>query len=623
MKKAQITTFIIIGVILLIAVALFFFIRGELLKDIEPERVVPIEFMDINDYVEDCLKITSRDAIYLLGLQGGYIYLPDAIARQRDAHVEFVKNSDLKVPLWYYFGSYRYPLISDMERDINRYIIENMPLCINNFESFENKYVVDDYEIQPSTVISETDVLINLKYPLIVKNIANNQIADIDTFTSRHDVKLKRAYDLANEILFTNQHDQFLEHVAIDLMVVDPKIPFSGLEFTCNRKLWKTKDIVTRTKELFEYNIPLIRIKQTNYIPFSEDQEYEQLHMLWDLSTNNLYKDFRATFNYNSEWDLFMSGRPTDGQYLVGSIDETSFLRNLCINFYHFTYDLRFPIVVRLFDEHSFSGNGFEFLFSLPLYIDHNAPIRDNFGFTYTHFTELDEDFCSSTLPEKYTFKAYDKMYDMEIEDVEFNFDCFNKRCSLGNTTFDGFSFKTEAYLPDSCTGGFIVAEHPDFETVRKLIYLNDLQPNIEVTMREMKTLNLKITRHKSTNLFGPLEINDPYEILLVYTDKSNNETTYLSYPSEDNTIKLPYELSSIDLELLLVDNSNYILGGYYYNWTYSLSDIADANTLLLKVYEHNPAPISEEQSYELYEFVLTNSSQFDILKPRLVFENE
>ena len=627
MKKAQITTFISIAVILLIAVALFFFIKGELSKDIEPERVIPIEFMDVSDYVEDCLRLVSRNAIDILGLQGGYIYLPDFISRVNGAHIDLIPGSHLKVPLWYNLGNYRLPLVPDMERDINNYIIENLPSCINNFEAFETKYEIDDYLIQPSTFITQRDVLINLKYPLIIRNIGSGQVLEWDEFSARHDVKLRRAYQLAYDILLSNEIDTFLENMAIELMVIDPEIPFSGMEFSCTRKTWRTSDLVNRVKGLFEYNLPSIRIKQTNYIPFREDEQYESLHMLWDLATNEDYKDFSATINFNPDNDFYMFGRPSDGEYLRSSRGEISFLNMFCINNYHFTYDLRFPLLFRLYDPLSFSGSGFEFYFSLPVYIDHNTPLREDFGFTFSRFVEEDEEFCSFKLPQVHTFKAFDMRDGFEIEDVQFYFDCISKRCPLGNTTFDGFNFLLEARLPEYCSGGFVVAKHPDYETASELIYYDNLPNPISVTMREMKTLNLDVKRHRSDNLFLPFSITENYDVLISFTDAFNNQTTYMSYPirgsEEENTIRLPYDTSSIHFELLLVDESNYLLGGFDYVFNYTRSQIADANTLKLKVYEQIPHPIDDEQSLQVYNFVKNETKNLEILLPQLVFEND
>ena len=620
MKKAQITTIISIGVILIIAVAVFLFIRGYLLTDIEPERVVPIEMIDIDDFIHDCLDQVSREAIEILGLQGGYIYIPDHISRVDGAYIELVENGDIKIPLWYHLGNYRMPFISDMERDINRFIIENLPLCLNDFEYFEHKYEVIDYEIQPSTYISETDVYINVKYPLEITNLANNQQAKIDTFNSRQDVKLREAYNLARDILITNEGLGFLEQVAIDLMVIDPEIPFSGIEFTCSRKRWSLNSLRERAKGLFTHNLPLIRIQQTDYMPFAEDENYESLHLFWNLSTDREYKNFNTVIRFNPIWDFYLTASPNDGNNLISSVGDMSFIGNICINNYHYIYDVRFPLKFKLFDSSSFSNEGFEFLFGLPVYIEHNDKLRDNFGYLQTLYAEEDEEFCSFRLPEVKTFRAYDKRTGLAIENVEFNFDCILRRCNLGNTTFTGDMYEVEASLPEFCNGGFLKATHPDYEETSKLIYYDDLPNLVQIYMREMKTLELDITKHRTNNLFIPMSIPDDQHVLITYTDKSINKTDYLVYPSNQNIIRLPYEASSIEFELLLVDNSDLTLGGYYNVFNYTREDIADANTLRLKVYEKRPAPIDLEESTELYSYILNETRKETTLQPELVF---
>ncbi|MFT4304625.1 MAG: hypothetical protein ACMXX8_00905 [Candidatus Woesearchaeota archaeon] len=623
MKKAQITAFMIMGLILVLSIAIFFFIKNVILTDIEPDDVVPAEIKDIQDFVLDCLNTVSRDAIEIIGLQGGYIYLPDQILRNNDAYVDFVQGSDLKVPLWYYLGNYRLPFFPEMENDINSYIIQNLPNCINNFEVFEHKYIVDDYEIQPSTFITENDIFINLLYPLEITTISDNQQDKIDLFEARHDVRLKEAYDLAYDILRSNEADGFLEHRVIDLMVIDPEIPFSGLEFSCRRKTWNANDLIERMKGLFSFNLPSIRIHQTNYIPFRDYENYESLHFLWNLSTNNEYKNFFATVDYDPDWGMYMNARPRDGETLRSSTGEISFLNLFCLNNYHFTYDLRFPVRFRLYDPNSFSGQGFEFLFSLPVYIESNAPLRYDFGLMQDRFVEYDEDFCSFRQDETYIFRAYDNRYGLAIDDVDFYFDCITKRCYLGKTSFDGFGFDLEASLPEYCTGGFLVAEHPNYEEKSRLIYYEDLNSPVTLNMREMKTLNLEIFRRVSSDPFFEFSILNDYEVLISMTDSYNNKTTYLSYPLGNDTIRLPYEDSSIHLELFLVDDTNFILGGYNAIWNYSRQDMVDANTLILNVYEQYPSPINQNQSMQVYNFILNETKNLDMLEPKLVFKSE
>ena len=618
MKKAQLTTFISIFVILLIAVALFLFIRGYLLRDIEPDRVLPIEMKDVETYVEDCLKQTSREAIELLGFQGGFVYIPNYITLTRDSYIDFIPGSDLKVPLWYYLGDLRMPFLSQIENDIDQYIIENLPQCINNFEVFDNKYSISDYDIQPNTYISPNDVLVNLRYPLTVTNLATEQVGDQINFAVRHDVQLRKMYELAYEIFINNQALGFLEEVAIDLMVIDPEIPFNGLEFSCRRLQWELNDLRERTKQLFEFNFPLIRINQTNYIPFREDEQYESLHMLWDLSTSNNYKDFVTTIEFNPNNDFYMNARPSDGQYLRSSMGDISFLRMFCLNNYQFTYDLRFPLKINLFDERSFSGEGYQFVFSLPVYVERNQPIGENFGFSLPTRLEEDEEFCSFRLDETHIFRAYDKRYNMGIENVELYFDCIIKRCYLGNTTFDGFNYQLETSLPEYCSGGFLVAEHPDYETSRELLYYDNLPAPISVTMREMKTLDLEIYRRVSDNIALEFSIIDNYLVLLSLKDYYNNESTYLTYPVGNDTIRIPYDDSNMSIEMFLIDKElDFILGGYKSDWNYSRDDIADANKVIFNVYEHELHPIDEEQSMQLYDFVLNETKHFEVLKPR------
>ncbi|MBU2561760.1 MAG: hypothetical protein KKD17_05675, partial [Nanoarchaeota archaeon] len=60
-RKAQITVFMIVGIILLFSSALLFYIRGQIVTGIPAEFIptieeVPLEAQPIKVFVEDCMK---------------------------------------------------------------------------------------------------------------------------------------------------------------------------------------------------------------------------------------------------------------------------------------------------------------------------------------------------------------------------------------------------------------------------------------------------------------------------------------------------------------------------------------------------------------------------------------
>ena len=167
-KKAQVTIFAIIGVIVLITGSLFFYSQTQIEKQIIPDAYlkekIPAEFDAIKKYVDDCIYKVSVDGLELAGQHGGYISMVDPEistasfkiipeATESDA-VIFSDGSNLAIPYWWYLqsvndctGECRYgskrPELRDsensIEKQLERYVKKNLKNCINNFEDFKEQ----------------------------------------------------------------------------------------------------------------------------------------------------------------------------------------------------------------------------------------------------------------------------------------------------------------------------------------------------------------------------------------------------------------------------------------------------------------------------------------------------
>ena len=160
-KKAQITIFIIIGIILLFSSALVFYIKNKV-SGVEPtatiiEKSPPADLEGMKDYVESCIYLTAKEGIKKLGSSGGYI-TPSEFGITKGSEptegngLELFPNSGYVVPYWHYlkssndctgtcnFASEMPPLKGDnpraIESQVSRYIEQNLKYCVNDF--FQN-----------------------------------------------------------------------------------------------------------------------------------------------------------------------------------------------------------------------------------------------------------------------------------------------------------------------------------------------------------------------------------------------------------------------------------------------------------------------------------------------------
>ena len=79
-KRGLVSTFIIIGLILLFSVALVIFLQKQFVV-FSPKILIPPELRKVDDYVETCLERSLASGVGQLKLKGGYIELPHILTR--------------------------------------------------------------------------------------------------------------------------------------------------------------------------------------------------------------------------------------------------------------------------------------------------------------------------------------------------------------------------------------------------------------------------------------------------------------------------------------------------------------------------------------------------------------
>ena len=165
-KKGQVTLFIVIGIIMLLALVVFVSIREEAAKqEIVPGvRVavedVPVEFSLIRPFVESCISDIAEEALIKLGEHGGYIdpaeFGINAVADPTaGSAVRFSAGSGLEIPYWFYLSSdnkcsgncqfsYGRPALyrsedraKSIEAQLDKYVDNNLKDCLNDFEALK------------------------------------------------------------------------------------------------------------------------------------------------------------------------------------------------------------------------------------------------------------------------------------------------------------------------------------------------------------------------------------------------------------------------------------------------------------------------------------------------------
>ncbi len=77
-KKAQVTIFIILGILLVLALILIIAFKQEIVT-FKPGELVPTSKGKIEQFITACVEQAGNEALEKVGAQGGYITVPLAI----------------------------------------------------------------------------------------------------------------------------------------------------------------------------------------------------------------------------------------------------------------------------------------------------------------------------------------------------------------------------------------------------------------------------------------------------------------------------------------------------------------------------------------------------------------
>jgi len=635
-KRGQLTVFIVIGIFLLAFIGVLLYFRQERAVQEVPE-IVPENLMPVKRYIEECMQRSVEEAAVLLGIQGGYIYLPERIAFDPTS---YILVGGVKTPYWYYQGRSRMPTIDSMQDEIDRYILENIDRCLLGFGSFAESFdIIPEGNRTVNTTIEDDRISVKMTYPLSIQVKGEPGTNSITRFSADVSIKLKKAFSLAREIMSAENSQMFLEKATIDLMAAGKDIPFTDVLFECGQRQWFKPDIENKIKNLIYYNFPKIRIRGTNYVPFiahyskyellkgytpediaegrkpkAEDvpeDSYDYFHLLWDATIND-YSDMRAYVNYQKDWDFKLVVRPSKGSMMKSSWGKGSpqyYMSFLCINAYHFTYDVIYPVEIVIKDDSALNGRGYTFRYATPVLINHNEGDRSNFPITaYDYPDGRGGAYCDDRYDHDTVIYAKNKKTFEDIPNVEITFNCMNiYTCDLGKTGFQYGTNRLTASLPSFCQPPTIEATHDSYAKVTKTISSDATYTDIIMT--PLKTMGFEIVKQRlAGGEMSPPGQLEPGETAVLYltTDKLQEYDMFRKYPFDEDTpadfrkIKLPDDDLTYRLEIILLNKDNRIIGGFRGNWTVDDADIAGKSRITFNAIEKIPHPVSTEEQADM-----------------------
>lgn len=453
-KKAQMTIFVIMAVLIVVGIILFFAVRGGFgVSD------VSAEFLPIYELYGGCIEQETRNALEILGTQGGRIdsgeYFPGSDYAPFSSHLNFL---GIPVPYWYYVAGNniikeQVPSKTDMEGEIASYIKDNLRSC--DFSSFYSQ----GFNINLPDV-SDVSVDVDIGDRSVDVSVSSDLTSELEERTARktkHKVqvasKVGEFYDLAREIYDNEIENSFLEEYAVDTLRLNA--PVDGVTSSCVPEIWKTREVVSDLQAALSANIASIKFDGNYY-------ELDQPEDKYFVVPVDVPDGISVNLLYSSSWPNKIEIVPGDNELLIAEpIGNQQGLGVLgfCYVPYHFVYDLSFPVLIQISD-------GVEiFQFPVSVVIDNNVP-REAELLSLFEETESDFDICE--------FRESDvevNVFDNNLVGVEASVEyvCFDRVCDLGDTNEQG---TLDAKFP-SCLNGKIIVKADGFADSKVLFSSN------------------------------------------------------------------------------------------------------------------------------------------------------
>lgn len=637
-KRGQITVFILLGALLVVGGAIYLYANSQ--QYTSPTIPKDKDAKVVYTYVTDCVQQIGRHALTAAALNGGHITIPDHIARNPTSYLAF--GDAVKIPLWYYDGKDRTPSLDEIQSHMDRYINENLPVCLNEFAPLQDRYQITVLnESHVHTTIGPQHVTVHLTLPLRIETI--DKTVTLTEYTYDFDVKFGTLHSMATQLMqFENEHAWF-ENITMEFVSMHPDIPLNGIDVSCSEHRWPLSDITTDLQQALQANLPYVRIKGTDTPPFEQrDSVYKKImkdyafedivagrypkdaprdmyayaHMQLDLGFPE--SDIRIRVEYDPSWGMDLSAFPHDNGVLSSRKVKGAqkYLSYLCINMHHFTYDIIYPVRVTLIDPDAFNGEGFTYQFAFPIIINDNTADRQSFGYHSFEGFNIAPDFCTSRGTEEVTIRVegdYGQFGTVELDDVSLVAHCLTKACPLGSTHAESGRYQLTTTLPEGCANPFIEASKEGYLTQTAQVGRGVLTMNLP-RLRPLELQIEKIPYDAETQTFyppRPLRRGENVTVLVEYLgDVAFAQAVH--YP-HDTHIELIDDDAAYSIHAVLTLFDDFVGGYTNDNLTVTYEDIQGTRVMKLQVFESVPPIQSEAYAKDTTMLLLDATTQSEL----------
>ncbi len=530
MKKAQVTVFVVLAIVIVASVILVFTLRTKFFPA-TPEKV-PEKLKPFAQSYSLCVEDLGQEAVQVLGQKGGYINSP-----AEEQENEFSFGSTLKflgenIPYWFYISGnglekQQIPLLGGMEKQLENYVEENIGRCDSVVSEFELEGFSIEKKGKPSASakIKDDDVTLRVVMPF------NLQLADskarVDTYDLKIGKALGKSYKAARKILEAENAQLFLEERTIDILSLYEELPSTKTTLECFPKSWKVEDVKPDLQNIIANNIQFAKIKGTNYVGADPYFELDAGIPDKNLAINFIFieEPFKLEINGKKEGSIRGEG--------ISNI-EAPFLKSfICLSSYDFVYTISYPVLVSVYDAES----DYQFQFPLVVSVNKNQPRKpQDLGDALELEAEAESKICDNKLARESVF-TLDATNSEPLKDVAISYKCISSICDIGSTgrgaqgsELEGEDAVLNAAFPQ-CVNGFILAEKEGYAPAKQEFSTNVDGQSINLMLKPLKKLNTELILIDEFG--GERSLRSDESALVTFLSEDSTIAQTLLYPEQ------------------------------------------------------------------------------------------
>ncbi len=475
-KKAQITLFVIVALIILLGIIL----SVSFLKNFNSNTTVK-KFSLIQDNFQFCFEKSLKDTLKVISKNGGYYILKEKDFNNAFQNKGVYFNND-------FFPYYNFldencnsnyneclktyiPTLKFIEKELSYYTNKNTESCLKNvLENYNSnttdKILYDNFKVD-SKIYLKDDVI---KYSSVLKGSFKKNSDTKNSFSISDEINsdFKQLYDVVKAFSSFEYKTGFLEYYILDIISLNSGVgkkypPFYSFDFSYNIDFWNSISVSNILKEDINKQFSILRfsssedvnnMKEKN-IPLFLKKYFVTLKkgrsnvFLGDVAFLNFISAPKVNVKFNSQ--SFVKGEKINMPVEI-------FSSIIPIRVYSTKYDVKTPLLFSVRSKNS----DLIFNFALEANIKHNSPVKnavssfniqsynenfnnDNNNLDSKEFLALQKIknsnfYCNKPLGNKIKVSFYDENNNVLNNDFILNFFCGLESCyynvKSGNTFF-------------------------------------------------------------------------------------------------------------------------------------------------------------------------------------------